>query len=274
MRFENYNVEAQCTPTAPATIALCTDSLHVRDAAPRRPWCAQPTRTDGTENVMANAPDRHARAILPIPDVRPPGLTTYDAKDPATSFPPIEPLRPPEGAPNVLVVLLDDVGFGASSAFGGPCNTPDGRAPRGRRAAVQPVPHHGAVRADAPGAADRPQPPLRRHGQHHRDGDVGARAELGAPEHDGAARPDADAERLLDRAVRQVPRGAGVADLAHGAVRRLAVEGRRVRALLRVHRRREQPVGSGALRGHHARSSRRPRPRRATTSPTTSPTTA
>jgi arylsulfatase len=51
-------------------------------------------------------------------------LTTYDAKDPETSFPPIEPLRPPEGAPNVLVILLDDVGFGASSAFGGPCQTP------------------------------------------------------------------------------------------------------------------------------------------------------
>ena len=30
----------------------------------------------------------------------------------------------PEGAPNVLVVLLDDVGFGAASAFGGPANTP------------------------------------------------------------------------------------------------------------------------------------------------------
>jgi zinc transporter ZupT len=52
------------------------------------------------------------------------GLTTYDAKDPDTKYPPIEPLRPPEGAPNVLLVLLDDVGFGASSAFGGPCNTP------------------------------------------------------------------------------------------------------------------------------------------------------
>ena len=49
---------------------------------------------------------------------------TYDAKDPETSFPPIEPLAPPAGAPNVLVILLDDVGFGASSAFGGPCNTP------------------------------------------------------------------------------------------------------------------------------------------------------
>ena len=64
------------------------------------------------------------REILPIPDVKPVGLTTYDAKDPLTKYPPILPLRPPAGAPNVLIVLLDDVGFGASSAFGGPVNTP------------------------------------------------------------------------------------------------------------------------------------------------------
>ena len=64
------------------------------------------------------------RDVLPIPDRQPVGLTTFDAKDPATSFAAIEPLRPPAGAPNVLIVLLDDVGFGASSAFGGPCRTP------------------------------------------------------------------------------------------------------------------------------------------------------
>jgi arylsulfatase A-like enzyme len=64
------------------------------------------------------------REVLPIPDRRHGGLITYDAKDPATSFTPIAPLRPPAGAPNVLVVLIDDVGFGASSAFGGPCATP------------------------------------------------------------------------------------------------------------------------------------------------------
>jgi arylsulfatase A-like enzyme len=64
------------------------------------------------------------RESLPIPDRPHIGLVTYDAKDPATSFPPIEPLRPPDGAPNVLVVLIDDCGFGASSAFGGPVNTP------------------------------------------------------------------------------------------------------------------------------------------------------
>ena len=65
------------------------------------------------------------RQVLPIPDVRHVGLTTYDAKDPDTSFPPIVPLRPPPGAPNVLVILLDDVGFGASSSFGGPVSTPN-----------------------------------------------------------------------------------------------------------------------------------------------------
>src|SRR5256714_4019623 len=73
---------------------------------------------------MASPNDDLQRETLPIPDPEPIGITTYDAKDPDTKFPPIVPLRPPSGAPNVLVILLDDVGFGASSAFGGPCNTP------------------------------------------------------------------------------------------------------------------------------------------------------
>src|ERR1700686_2709115 len=73
----------------------------------------------------SNKTDSHSRAVLPIPSQPPPGLITYDAKDPNTKFPPIEPLRPPEGAPNVLIILLDDVGFAGSSAFGGPCQTPN-----------------------------------------------------------------------------------------------------------------------------------------------------
>ena len=52
------------------------------------------------------------------------GLVTYDAKDPDSTYPPIEELHPPAGAPNVVLILLDDVGFGASSVFGGPCQTP------------------------------------------------------------------------------------------------------------------------------------------------------
>jgi len=64
------------------------------------------------------------RDVLPIPDKPFDGPVPFDAKDPEAKFPPIEPLRPPAGAPNVLVILLDDVGFAASSAFGGPCATP------------------------------------------------------------------------------------------------------------------------------------------------------
>jgi len=73
---------------------------------------------------MASPNDSLSRAVLPIPDKRLIGHTTYDAKDPDTAFPPIVPLRPPTGAPNVLIVLLDDAGFAASSAFGGVINTP------------------------------------------------------------------------------------------------------------------------------------------------------
>lgn len=74
---------------------------------------------------MSNQTDNFSRAILPIPDQDHHGLTTYDAKDPDTKYPPIRQLRPPAGAPNVLIVLIDDAGFGSSSAFGGPCNTPN-----------------------------------------------------------------------------------------------------------------------------------------------------
>ena len=68
--------------------------------------------------------DTVRRDVLPIPDQVETGTLAYDAKDPDASFPPIEPLRPPAGAPNVMVILIDDVGFGAASAFGGPCATP------------------------------------------------------------------------------------------------------------------------------------------------------
>ncbi|MCV7372715.1 arylsulfatase [Mycolicibacterium arabiense] len=86
---------------------------------PRRSLRRADTTVSSTDSPVVR------RDILPIPDVEHVGLTTYDAKDPDTSYPPIKDVRPPEGAPNVLVILIDDVGFGASSAFGGPCQTPN-----------------------------------------------------------------------------------------------------------------------------------------------------
>src|SRR5476649_1725482 len=69
--------------------------------------------------------DKKHLSHLPIATPGRTGYVAYDAKDPDTKYPPIEQLRPPKGAPNVLVILIDDAGYGSSSAFGGPCQTPN-----------------------------------------------------------------------------------------------------------------------------------------------------
>src|SRR5262245_38211037 len=90
------------------------------DAAEASAAATGPVKNGGV-SAMPELNGRLQREILPMRNTVRPTLITYDAKDPDTEFPPIEPLRPPAGAPNILLVLLDDVGFGASSAFGGPC---------------------------------------------------------------------------------------------------------------------------------------------------------
>ena len=198
------------------------------------------------------------------------GLITYDAKDPDTAFPPIEPLRPPAGAPNVLVVLLDDVGFGASSAFGGPCRTPTAERLAARRAEVQPLPHHGAVLADARGAAQRAATTTRSA--------WAAITEIAtsAPGYNSVrpntVAPLAETLKLNGYSTAQFGKCHEVPvwqTQPDGPVRRVADRRRRLRVLLRLHRRRDQPVLPGALRGHDAGRAARGRPRRATTSPRT-----
>ena len=166
--------------------------------------------------------DQKHRSHLPMPNTSRKGLITFDAKDAASKFPPIERLRPPAGAPNVLIVLIDDVGFGATSAFGGPCHTPTRGETGSGRTEVQSLPHHCAVFAHAPGIADRPQPPLRWHGGHHRDCDGRAGLLLGAAKLHVAAGEDAQAEWLLHRAIRQVSRSARLGNEPGRTVRCLA----------------------------------------------------
>ena len=127
-----------------------------------------------------------------------------------------------------------------------------GGAAGGRRAQVQPLPHDGAVLADAGGTAVRSQPPHGRHGRDHGDRDVGSRLQLDPTEHVRAAGRDPEAERLLDGPVREVPRGAGLGDEPDGTVRLVAERRRRLRVLLRLHRWRDQPVLPGDLRGDDA----------------------
>jgi arylsulfatase A-like enzyme len=59
---------------------------------------------------------------LPMPDPAFKGTIRETYKDSTPDYP--QPVKAPKGAPNVLLVLLDDVGFGMCSTFGGPVPTP------------------------------------------------------------------------------------------------------------------------------------------------------
>jgi arylsulfatase len=66
--------------------------------------------------------DQLGRSVLPMPPAPFKGEIKRTAKDSTPDFP--KGVQAPEGAPNVLLILTDDVGFGASSTFGGPIQTP------------------------------------------------------------------------------------------------------------------------------------------------------
>ncbi len=62
------------------------------------------------------------RSVLPIAEPAVVPITTLDARQ--ATAPPRFAVTAPQGAPNVVIVLIDDIGFGASSAFGGPIRMP------------------------------------------------------------------------------------------------------------------------------------------------------
>ena len=63
-----------------------------------------------------------AQEVLPHPPQPFKGKIERTAKESTTDFP--KAITAPKGAPNVLLILTDDVGFGASSTFGGAIPTP------------------------------------------------------------------------------------------------------------------------------------------------------
>ena len=196
--------------------------------------------------------DKRNRSHLPMPNTSRPGLITYDAKDPDTRFPPIEQLRPPTGGAQ----RADHPHRRRRLRFRQRVRRPMSDAERGEtggeRSEAQPLPHHRPLLTDPAGAADRAQPPLCRHGRHHRDCHGRAGLLLGAAQLHVAAGQNPEAQRLLHRTVRQMPRSAGVGGQPGRALRRLAHGRRRLRVFLWLPRRRGQPVVPHAVRGHHA----------------------
>src|SRR4030095_15013976 len=86
-------------------------------------WCCGCPQEHATSNTVATSADGLDRTILPIVE---PKRQTYKELDARNAQPPKRwQVTAPEGAPNVVVVLIDDMGFGASSAFGGAINMPN-----------------------------------------------------------------------------------------------------------------------------------------------------
>ena len=62
------------------------------------------------------------RTVLPIAEPKHDPITELDARD--AKAPPRFEVKAPKGAPNVVIVLIDDIGFGSAGAFGGPIRMP------------------------------------------------------------------------------------------------------------------------------------------------------
>ncbi len=71
---------------------------------------------------VAPAQDNLDRTVLPIQAPTRKPITELDARN-ATAPPPFS-IDAPDGAPNVVVVLIDDIGFGTANCFGGAIQTP------------------------------------------------------------------------------------------------------------------------------------------------------
>jgi arylsulfatase len=71
---------------------------------------------------MAAAQQALDRTVLPIAHPKPPLYTELDVRN--ATPPPRFQVKAPEDAPNVVIVLVDDLGFAGTSAYGGPVKTP------------------------------------------------------------------------------------------------------------------------------------------------------
>ncbi len=154
----------------------------------------------GLALVSVFTPRARAQDVLPRPGAAFQGAhRPHGRRTPPRIFP--QEVKAPKGAPNILLILTDDVGFGASSTFGGPVPTPtlDRLAQRG--SALHAVSHHGAVLADARGAPDRTQSPLRGDRHHH-----GRRHRLSRLQHADAEKRAAPSPRCSSRTA-TTPRG-------------------------------------------------------------------
>ena len=81
-----------------------------------------PPATPGAPGANQGVAGELDRTVLPVVEPEYPAIAELDARN--AKAPPRFEVKAPKGAPNVVIVLIDDIGFGQSSAFGGPARMP------------------------------------------------------------------------------------------------------------------------------------------------------
>ena len=162
-----------------------------------------------------------AQSILPKPDAPFTGVIGQTFRDSKEDYP--QPIKAPANAPNVLLILVDDLGFGQPGTFGGPVPTPNLDKLGVARAALQRVQHHCDLLTHTRGAADRPQPSPGRHRHDHRTLHRLSRLQQRAGARTSRVdRRGGPAERLCHQRIRQMAQYAGLGDKPNRPVRPLA----------------------------------------------------
>jgi arylsulfatase len=108
-------------PFGAAVLSFLLASVAILE---RTALAAQPAKPAGAKaapsTTKAWEPDR---TVLPIQTPKPPVYTELDVRS-VKQKPPHYEIKAPKGAPNVVIVLIDDMGFGVPGTFGGPVPMP------------------------------------------------------------------------------------------------------------------------------------------------------
>jgi hypothetical protein len=162
------------------------------------------------------------RTVLPIPERSFGGTIGRTLHESVADWTIVPGPKAPDGAPNVLICLIDDAGFGQPDTFGGPINTPNMTRVQQMGTDLQPFPRNRGVLADAGRAVDRSQPAPRRVRLDRRIPGPFPRVYRGEASQLRCVAADPERERLCHRRVRQVAPDAGQRPGRCGTVRSLA----------------------------------------------------
>ena len=159
----------------------------------------QTTGTPGSPSATTTIDGRY----LPAPPQPFTGVINLDAQHSTPGWP--ARVVPPKGAPNILLIMTDDQGYGVTGTFGGVIPTPTMDRIAKIGTALHAVPLHGALLAHPRGADHRSQPPLGRLRRHRRTVDRLSGLQLRHRPGERDDRRDPEGQRLRHVLVREEP---------------------------------------------------------------------